>query len=247
MYVCAQVVLAMRDLFQVVFELKKKEIELARQHIQSKAIHDHQPPLNIKNTSVESSHVSYSKTNNTEIILSSKYATAKEVRRYIATLIPIYGLAPVRCSLSRVAIVSAHVDVTRVGGRSSRPGTGIELHSARHHANGADNTKRTAQQEFHRGRPVRRLVHPIPGKLRCAVRVPNRPRLPPPESLIAHTCCTFPCSRRTICCRRPSPPSHGSPNSKSPTMRCTQRPPSSRAPSKRAPGPNLVQSKRTTG
>lgn len=39
----SQVVLAMRDLFQVVFELKKKEIELARQHIQSKTIHEHQP------------------------------------------------------------------------------------------------------------------------------------------------------------------------------------------------------------
>ncbi|XP_012162440.1 protein disabled isoform X3 [Ceratitis capitata] len=38
----SQVVLAMRDLFQVVFELKKKEIELARQQIQSKSIHDHQ-------------------------------------------------------------------------------------------------------------------------------------------------------------------------------------------------------------
>lgn len=34
----SQVVLAMRDLFQVVFELKKKEIELARQTIQTKAI-----------------------------------------------------------------------------------------------------------------------------------------------------------------------------------------------------------------
>ncbi|KFB51457.1 AGAP006528-PA-like protein [Anopheles sinensis] len=39
----SQVVLAMRDLFQVVFELKKKEIELARQHIQSKiTAHEHQ-------------------------------------------------------------------------------------------------------------------------------------------------------------------------------------------------------------
>uniref|UniRef100_A0A1I8NVB6 PID domain-containing protein n=1 Tax=Stomoxys calcitrans TaxID=35570 RepID=A0A1I8NVB6_STOCA len=37
----SQVVLAMRDLFQVVFELKKKEIELARQQIQSKSIHHH--------------------------------------------------------------------------------------------------------------------------------------------------------------------------------------------------------------
>lgn len=77
----SQVVLAMRDLFQVVFELKKKEIELARQHIQSKAIHDHQPvPLNIKNNSMDLSHLlMYSKTNNTENLLSSKYATAKEV------------------------------------------------------------------------------------------------------------------------------------------------------------------------
>lgn len=39
----SQVVLAMRDLFQVVFELKKKEIELARQHIQNKITqHEHQ-------------------------------------------------------------------------------------------------------------------------------------------------------------------------------------------------------------
>ncbi|KAG4073767.1 hypothetical protein HA402_000991 [Bradysia odoriphaga] len=48
----SQVVLAMRDLFQVVFELKKKEIELARQHIQSKTIHEHQPvTLSIKSSS----------------------------------------------------------------------------------------------------------------------------------------------------------------------------------------------------
>lgn len=42
----------MRDLFQVVFELKKKEIELARQQIQSKStIHDILPlSLNIKNS-----------------------------------------------------------------------------------------------------------------------------------------------------------------------------------------------------
>lgn len=39
----SQVVLAMRDLFQCVFELKKKEIELAKQHIQSRiSSHDHQ-------------------------------------------------------------------------------------------------------------------------------------------------------------------------------------------------------------
>lgn len=83
----SQVVLAMRDLFQVVFELKKKEIELARQHIQSKAILDHQPvPLNIKNNAMDLSHLlMYSKTNNTENLLSSKYATAKEVSIYLDT------------------------------------------------------------------------------------------------------------------------------------------------------------------
>lgn len=33
-----QVVIAMRDLFQVVFELKKKEIELTKQHLEQNAI-----------------------------------------------------------------------------------------------------------------------------------------------------------------------------------------------------------------
>lgn len=46
----------MRDLFQVVFELKKKEIELARQHIQSKTIHEHQPvTLSVKSSILDSS------------------------------------------------------------------------------------------------------------------------------------------------------------------------------------------------
>lgn len=51
----SQVVLAMRDLFQVVFELKKKEIELARQHIQSKiTAHEHQAvAMSVKSTNAE--------------------------------------------------------------------------------------------------------------------------------------------------------------------------------------------------
>lgn len=52
----------MRDLFQVVFELKKKEIELARQQIQSKAVHEHQPvTLTIKTAGIESSSAAYTK------------------------------------------------------------------------------------------------------------------------------------------------------------------------------------------
>ncbi|XP_055620361.1 protein disabled isoform X2 [Toxorhynchites rutilus septentrionalis] len=52
----SQVVLAMRDLFQVVFELKKKEIELARQHIQSKiTAHEHQAvAMAVKTSNVDS-------------------------------------------------------------------------------------------------------------------------------------------------------------------------------------------------
>lgn len=69
----------MRDLFQVVFELKKKEIELARQHIQSKSIPDHQPvTLNIKNA-LDSSHSTYNKSDHTETLnVTSKY-THKQV------------------------------------------------------------------------------------------------------------------------------------------------------------------------
>lgn len=48
----SQVVLAMRDLFQVVFELKKKEIELAKQHIQNRiTAHEHQQvAMSVKNS-----------------------------------------------------------------------------------------------------------------------------------------------------------------------------------------------------
>lgn len=69
----------MRDLFQVVFELKKKEIELARQHIQSKAVHEHQPiTLTIKSSGLESSNVTYTKTIN-EASSSKYHSGGKEV------------------------------------------------------------------------------------------------------------------------------------------------------------------------
>lgn len=74
----SQVVLAMRDLFQVVFELKKKEIELARQHIQSKSIHDHTPvTFSVKNNNLDSSNVSYTKPINNE---NANKSTNKTVR-----------------------------------------------------------------------------------------------------------------------------------------------------------------------
>lgn len=75
----------MRDLFQVVFELKKKEIELARQHIQSKSIPDHQPvTLHIKN-SLDVSHSTYNKADHSESNITSKY-TNKEVRGSVFSL-----------------------------------------------------------------------------------------------------------------------------------------------------------------
>lgn len=70
----------MRDLFQVVFELKKKEIELARQQIQSKTLHEHQPiTLTIKSSALDS-HVTYTK--NQHATSSSHYAPGKEVSNF---------------------------------------------------------------------------------------------------------------------------------------------------------------------
>lgn len=72
----------MRDLFQVVFELKKKEIELARQHIQSKTIHEHQPvTLSVKNSTLESSSPPYTKSIHEPT--TSKATSHKEVNLYI--------------------------------------------------------------------------------------------------------------------------------------------------------------------
>lgn len=69
----------MRDLFQVVFELKKKEIELARQQIQSKTLHEHQPiTLTIKSSALDS-HVTYTKSH--QATTSSSYVPGKEVKR----------------------------------------------------------------------------------------------------------------------------------------------------------------------
>lgn len=54
----SQVVLAMRDLFQCVFELKKKEIELAKQHIQNRiTAHEHQQ---VKNSILDHKKISSS-------------------------------------------------------------------------------------------------------------------------------------------------------------------------------------------
>ncbi|XP_055845408.1 protein disabled isoform X2 [Episyrphus balteatus] len=79
----SQVVLAMRDLFQVVFELKKKEIELARQQIQNKTIHEHQPLtlLSVKNTSASdaSSILSGSSSNKINNLDGAKSSHVKEM------------------------------------------------------------------------------------------------------------------------------------------------------------------------
>lgn len=82
----------MRDLFQVVFELKKKEIELARQHIQSKTIHEHQPiTLTVKSSAVESSSPPYNKTVNEPLSSSSLKASAqKEVYKYDTCLVGLF-------------------------------------------------------------------------------------------------------------------------------------------------------------
>lgn len=75
----------MRDLFQVVFELKKKEIEMARQQIQSKTIHEHQTlSLNIK-SNIASNDISNLTSTNKSINESSK-SNAKEVKYIIVDI-----------------------------------------------------------------------------------------------------------------------------------------------------------------
>lgn len=70
----------MRDLFQVVFELKKKEIELARQHIQSKTIHEHQPvTLSVKSSILDSSSPLSNK-------ISHEPSTSKTSHKEVKTL-----------------------------------------------------------------------------------------------------------------------------------------------------------------
>ena len=72
----SQVVLAMRDLFQVVFELKKKEIELARQHIQSKiTAHEHQAvAMSMKSSSLDT----YNKSLSSDTACGGKSAAKNE-------------------------------------------------------------------------------------------------------------------------------------------------------------------------
>lgn len=78
----AQVVLAMRDLFQTVFELKKREIELARQHLQSKTIQGHISvgmPLRSLPYEAAQTAASYAKSHSEPT--TSKYVNEKEVYR----------------------------------------------------------------------------------------------------------------------------------------------------------------------
>lgn len=70
----------MRDLFQVVFELKKKEIELARQHIQSKTIHEPATIIGSAKLSQES-YSSHSPYNGSLLVDSnSPYASTSKIR-----------------------------------------------------------------------------------------------------------------------------------------------------------------------
>lgn len=93
----------MRDLFQVVFELKKKEIELARQHIQSKTIHEHQPvTLSVKSSILDSSSPPSNKISREP---STSKTLHKEVKRHFFHHFnqTNYSLCPI-------------LDVTRISG-----------------------------------------------------------------------------------------------------------------------------------
>lgn len=126
----SQVVLAMRDLFQVVFELKKKEIELARQHIQSKTIQDlHPVTLNMKSSAHESAHVTYTKCQLEPA--ASKYSTGKEVS--------LSWRKSLLCCTERICGFIA--GIAGVCGRLGGLGAGVELATKRHHTNGTNNTE----------------------------------------------------------------------------------------------------------
>lgn len=162
----SQVVLAMRDLFQVVFELKKKEIEMARQQIQGKSLHDHSSQLaslsSLKSSGLGGMGLGHSdlasggiSSGHALTLLGSSLSTTNGTSRLGVSLdvAKASGSAakevryPVICYFKVFFITTLYfIGLSGIRGRSCGLGAGAYLASAGNQSDGTDNAKRADHQ-----------------------------------------------------------------------------------------------------